>query len=223
MELLYKPPTLCERSAYDSLWSRIAIASTINGSLPETLSFSQISLFLKGFGFSDTVILSEIKSLPISTDNSCNLSSDGSDKKYSRQGFYVFMRALSVAQHSTLRRISVSDIEEAKYCDIPLFRLDRYPYSPSSACERSAYESLWYRLNSPYSANVSGSRVVSFALKSGLLKTTLSKCWKIALADSGRNCIQKEEFFVFLRCISFVQVTGIIAVTKEHILSTACR
>ena len=217
MESLYSPLTHCEKSAYDSLWCRIINASQSRVDNDETLSSTEIFDFFHSFGFCDATIKAQIDALSLPTDDSLSLS------RFSKYTFYMLMRALSVAQYSTFRRISISDIGETKYNDIPMFRFDRYAYTPSSACEMSAYESLWSRVNLSQIMPIDGSRVVSFALKSGLKKETLSRCWNIALENSGRYTIEREEFFVFLRCISFVQTTGIDQVTKEHILSTACR
>ena len=217
MEFFYSPLTRCEKSSYDSLWCRIITASHTRGSADQTLSSTEIFDFFHGFGFCDHTIKAQVDALSIPNGDPTNIG------RLSKSSFYMYMRALSIAQHSTFRRISESDIGETKYNDIPIFRFDRYAYSPSSACEISAYESLWYRVNVSQIMPIDGSKVVSFALKSGLKTETLSRCWNIALENSGRHTIEKEEFFVFLRCISFVQITGIDHVTKEHILSTACR
>ena len=217
MELLYTPLTQCERSAYDSLWCRISSASYDLNNVAETLTVSEVFTYFKSCGLCDDDLLTHVGNLAI--PNADSTSSD----RFTRKRFYILMRALSIAQYSTPRSVSLQDIIETRYTDIPLFRFDRLVYSPSSTCERSAYEILWYRVNTANSTALSGDKVVSFAMRSGLQKGTLSKCWNMALEQSGRHHITKEEFFVFLRCISFVQVTGIANFTREHILSTACR
>ena len=217
MASLYSPPTQCERSAYDSLWCRIVNASRDGNNTSETPTAGQIFSFFKSYGFRDDDLLSHVGGLSIPNEDST--SSD----RFTKKRFYILMRALAITQYSTSRRVLLSDITDSRCTDIPLFRFDRLAYSPSSACERGAYETLWDCVNTTNSISLSGDKVVSFAMRSGLQKGTLSKCWNTALDQSGRHNITKEEFFVFLRCLSFVQVTGINNVNKEHILSTACR
>ena len=159
MEFLYSPLTHCERSAYDSLWCRIINASQCRVDNDQTLSSTEIYDFFHSFGFCDATIRAQVDALSLPNGASTNLSG------FSKSSFYLLIRALSVAQYSTFRRISISDIGETKYNDIPVFRFDRHAYTPSSACEMSAYESLWSRVNLSQIMPIDGSRVVSFALK----------------------------------------------------------
>lgn len=99
-------------------------------------------------------------------------------------------------------------------------------YSPSSACERSAYEALWHQyltaVSSSYSSQDEKNRLITFALKSGLSNDTLSACISISGYKSN-NCvtIEKAEFYNYLRSLSFAQIFGIQnVISKENIVSS---
>jgi hypothetical protein len=228
MDLHYSPVTQCERGAYDSLWrSVISELGRSSGGNGESITLSEVFSFLRNSGFCDEKALRVAQKFAISSLGDTELIDDDQREPdriiISRSAFNSLMRALTLAQRSDLEDIGISDISDTKYADIPLFRCDSVCYRPSSACERSAYEHLWYRVSASRDSTIEGTRVVNFAVKSGLSKETLSRCWTTSLNESGRRSIQKDEFFVFLRCISFVQSTGISDFTRDHISSTADR
>ena len=228
MDLHYSPVTQCERGAYDSLWrSVVSELGRSSGSDGESITLSDVFSFLRNSGFCDEKALRVAQRFAITSLGDTELIDDDQREPgrtiISRCAFNSLMRAVTLAQRSDLVEIGMSDISNTKYADIPLFRCDSVCYRPLSACERSAYEHLWYRVSASRDSTIEGTRVVNFAVKSGLSKETLSKCWSISLNESGRRSIQKDEFFVFLRCISFVQSTGISDITRDHISATADR
>jgi hypothetical protein len=99
-------------------------------------------------------------------------------------------------------------------------------YSPSSACERSAYEALWHQYSTTFSSSYSSqdekSRLITFALKSGLSKDTLNACISISGYKSNYCVtIEKAEFYNYLRSLSFAQIFGIQnVISKENIVSS---
>jgi hypothetical protein len=225
MDFVHIPSTKCERSAYDNLWHGIIATVAADGNGTELISLLDVDSFFRSRGFHDERVLHEVYELLLRSSDSVSSNtvclSDGSARDIPRSKFYALMRALSITQRSQLREVSITDINDSKLADIPLFRYDSKLYRPSSACERSAYEGLWRRVNELHTSSIEGGRVVMFASQSGIPKDTLSKCWCISLNESGRHVMEKDEFFIFLRCISFVQTTGILAITNEHITSTA--
>jgi hypothetical protein len=102
-----------------------------------------------------------------------------------------------------------------------------YFYCPTSACERSAYEALWHQystaVSSSYSLKDEENRLITFALNSGLSKDTLNTCISISGYES-KNCvstISREEFYNYLRSLSFAQIFGIQnVIIKANILSS---
>lgn len=225
MDFAHIPSTKCERSAHDYLWRCIISSVAADGSGAELISLLDIDSFFRSRGFYDERVLHDVYELLLRSSDSVSSSApcgnDGSVRDIPRTKFYALMRASSITQRSQLGIITISDISDSRLADIPLFRYDNKLYRPSSACERSAYEGLWRRVNELRTSSIEGGRVVMFASQSGIPKDTLSKCWCISLNESGRHVMEKDEFFIFLRCISFVQTTGIMAITKEHITSTA--
>ena len=225
MDFAHIPFTKCERSAYDNIWRGIIASITADGSGSELISLMDVDSFLRSRGFHNESVLHEVYELLLRSSDSASGSnvcpSDGRIRDIPRSKFYALMRALSITQRSQLREVTISDISDSSKADIPLFRYDSKLYRPSSACERSAYEGLWRRVNELRTSSIEGGRVVMFASQSGIPKDALSKCWCISLNENGRHVMEKDEFFIFLRCISFVQTTGILAITKEHITSTA--
>lgn len=132
-------------------------------------------------------------------------------------------RYCSVTEQSALRKIStilnsnsIIHIEESV----------GYLYRPSSACERSAYEALWHQYSTTISPSISSpeeSKLIFFALKSGLSMDQLNKCISIStyqLSNSLSTGIAKEDFYNLLRCLSFVQIFGIQEIFKEDIISS---
>lgn len=221
---IYEPLSQCESSAYDSMWLKMLAATGTDESRSASLVSPQdITTFLRACGLNDDFFLSGIHELdklhrdtkPLSTTHGC--------KYFSKLDFFTLVRWLSIKQRSNLQPISVFDLQQTCFADVPLFNCDSMLYRPSSACERSAYESIWRHVNTSNINMIEGAKVVKFALKSGLSKETLSRCWGVSLNESGSRTIEKDEFFVFLRCISFAQTTGIYGVSAEHITSTANR
>lgn len=220
----YEPMTLCESSAYDSMWLKMLAANETD----ETKSFGLVSpqdivIFLRSCGLSDDFFLSGIHELDSLQRDTAASSTVHGCNNFSKPDFFMLLRWLSIKQRSNLQLVSVFDLHQTILADVPLFNCDSILYRPSSACERSAYESIWRHVNTSNTNMIEGAKVVKFALKSGLPKETLSKCWGVSLNESGSRTIEKDEFFVFLRCISFAQTTGIYSVSAHHITSTADR
>ena len=216
--------TQCECSAYDDMWHKMLAASETNETRGANLVSPQdIITFLRTCGLSDDFFLSGIHELDNLHRDTTRLSAAHGCKNFSKLNFFTLLRWLSVKQRSSLQLISVFDLQQTAFADVPLFNCDGILYRPSSACERSAYDSIWRHVNTSNTSMIEGAKVVKFALKSGLPKETLSKCWGVSLNESGSRTIEKDEFFVFLRCISFAQTTGIYGVSTEHITSTADR
>ena len=86
------------------------------------------------------------------------------------------------------------------------------------ACEGSISEHLWSQLNLNDAPAIDGELVADLVSNCGLSKDILRKCWNVSINNSERRTITKDEFFVFMRCIVFVQKFGVNHLRREEVL-----
>jgi hypothetical protein len=134
-------------------------------------------------------------------------------------------RYIEVTEQSALRKFTTAlDSNTSIHNEGTVY----YFYRPTSACERSAYEALWHQysstaVSSSNSLQDEENRLVTFALNSGLSKDTLKTCMSISGHESKNSVstISREEFYNYLRSLSFAQTFGIQnVILKANIISS---
>ena len=70
--------------------------------------------------------------------------------------------------------------------------------------ERGFYSNMWSIANPKNAKTLSGQEAVTFMKKSGLPVDRLKEIWRIS-AQTDLSCLTRDEFYVSLRLISYMQ------------------